>query len=146
MAEEKKGFFKGLLDKLAGTDETSLPSADDFPPPETGNTAEQKKPGLFERLRKGLAKTHESLVGRIDQLLLGKKEIDAETLEELEEILITADIGVSCTVDLVRTLEERLKRNELQDGEALRKFLKEEILARLSLNAAPWILTLPSPL
>ena len=92
----------------------------------------EKKPGFFERLKRGLSKTSESLVGRIDALLLGKKKIDADTLEELEEILITADLGVPATVDLIRTLEQRLKRNELQDGEALKKTLKEELVARLS--------------
>ena len=91
-----------------------------------------QKPGFFERLKRGLSKTSESLVGRIDALLLGRKQIDADTLEELEEILISADLGVSATVDLVRTLEQRLKRNELQDGEMLKKALKEELIARLS--------------
>jgi fused signal recognition particle receptor len=70
-------------------------------------------------------------VGRIDTLILGKKEIDADTLEELEEILITADLGVTTAVELIRTLEQRLKRDELKDGETLKRALKEEILARL---------------
>ena len=75
-------------------------------------------------------------MAKIDTLLLGKKQIDADTLEELEEILITADMGVKTTVELVRTLEQRLNRNELQDGEALKKALKEEILHRLSQHAS----------
>jgi fused signal recognition particle receptor len=86
----------------------------------------------LERLKSGLKKTKDGLVGRIDALMLGKKEIDADTLEELEEILITSDIGVKTTVELIRTLEQRLGRNELKDGEALRSALKEEILARLT--------------
>ena len=68
--------------------------------------------------------------------MLGKKEIDADTLEELEEILITSDIGVKTTVELVRTLEQRLGRNELKNGEALRNALKEEILQRLNAHHA----------
>ena len=56
----------------------------------------------------------------IDTLLLGKKQVDASTLEELEEILITADMGVATTVELIRVLEQRLKRDELKDAEALR--------------------------
>jgi fused signal recognition particle receptor len=56
--------------------------------------AEQAKPSFFERLKRSLSKTHESIVGRMDTLLLGKKQIDTDTLEELEEILITADLGV----------------------------------------------------
>lgn len=125
MSEEKKSFFKSFVDKFTG----NTP-----PPPAEESTDYQEAPaktGFFERLKKGLSKTHESLVGRIDTLLLGKKKVDAETLEELEEILVTADIGLSTTVDLVRSLEQRLKRNELQDGDALKAALKEEMLVRL---------------
>lgn len=129
MSEEKKGFFRGLMDKLSGSQDVSVTE-------EQPAGKEEARPGLFERLKSGLAKTHESLVGRIDTLLLGKKEIDADTLEELEEILITADLGVATTVDLIKTLEQKLKRNELQDGEALRLALKGEILARVSRSAA----------
>ncbi len=120
--EEKK---TGLFTKLFG-------GSDD----EAAETTE-KKPGFFERLKRGLSKTSESLVGRIDALLLGKKKIDADTLEELEEILITADMGVPATVDLIRTLEQKLKRNELQDGEMLKKTLKEELITRLSHERQP---------
>ncbi|MDK9718889.1 MAG: signal recognition particle-docking protein FtsY, partial [Trichlorobacter sp.] len=70
-------------------------------------------------------------------LVLGKKEIDADTLEELEEILITSDIGVKTTVELIRSLEQRLSRNELKDGAALREALKEELLTRLLAHHAP---------
>jgi len=76
---------------------------------------------------------------------LGKKQIDTDTLEELEEILITADLGVKTTVDLVRTLEQRLKRAELQDGAALKAALKEEILVRLKANCSPLVVTGKKP-
>jgi fused signal recognition particle receptor len=82
-----------------------------------------------------LSKTHETIVGRIDTLLLGKKQIDSETLEELEEILISADLGVATSNELIRILEQRLKRDELRDGTALKKALKEEMLARLVQDA-----------
>ena len=114
--EKKAGIFAKLFG--SGDDETAEPV--------------EKKPGFLERLKRGLSKTSESLVGRIDALLLGNKKIDADTLDELEEILITADLGVPATVDLIRTLEQRLKRNELQDGAMLRKALKEELVTRLS--------------
>lgn len=158
MAEEKKGFFKSFVDKFTGT--VSQPSAEELadspekqtkpgfferltgsvPPTPVEGLADshdkQAKPGFFERLKKGLSKTHESLVGRIDTLLLGKKKIDAETLEELEEILVTADIGLATTVELVASLEQRLKRNELQDGEAVKNALKDEMLARLEATSS----------
>ncbi len=93
--------------------------------------------GLFERLKAGLKRTADGLVGRIDTLVLGKKTIDGETLEELEEILITSDIGVKTALELVRSLEQRLSRNELKDGEALRAALKEELLAKLLVHHRP---------
>lgn len=136
----EKGFFKGLMEKLTGT-ETPVVSEENPP----GIEPAESSRGFFERLKKGLSKTHESLIGRIDALILGKKEIDAGTLEELEEILITADIGVQTTVELIRTLEQRLKRKELQDGSALKAALKEEILARLARHAAPLDTTAASP-
>lgn len=126
MPEEKKSFFKGLMGKITGP----APATDDAVI--SRETDPSTSSGFFERLKKGLSRTHANLIGRIDSLVLGKKQIDADTLEELEEILIAADIGVTTAVELIRTLEQRLKRNELQDGEALKRALKEEILARLS--------------
>ncbi|GAW68940.1 cell division protein FtsY [Geoanaerobacter pelophilus] len=208
MAEENKGFFKGLLKKLGvGPVEEPAPSENEarqegepgqapeseelqapVPPPQQEQVApaapseapapaepsrspwveppapaprpawhepavavqplsepETVKPSFFERLKKSLSKTHESIVGRMDTLLLGKKQIDTDTLEELEEILITADLGVKTTVDLIRTLEQRLKRDELQDGDALKKALKEEIQLRLMAHAAPLVVTDKKP-
>jgi fused signal recognition particle receptor len=139
MSEQvKKGFFRGLMDKLGGVplpDEVAAEAVEEPARQREPAVSVQEKPkgeaGFFERLKQGLKRTKEGLVGRIDTLVLGRKEIDADTLEELEEILITSDIGVKTTVELIRTLESRLGRNELKDGEALRATLKEEILARL---------------
>ena len=139
-AQEKKGFFRGLIDKIAGAESPEVPVATEkisVSEPAPGAAETQTKPSFFERLKSGLKKTKDGLVGRIDALVLGKKSIDAETLEELEEILITSDIGVKTTVELIRTLEQRLGRNELKDGEALRGALKEEILARLVAHHKP---------
>ncbi|MRR34833.1 signal recognition particle-docking protein FtsY, partial [bacterium] len=150
MAEEKKGFFKGLWNKIAGAESSEEIAAPEQEPEKVERPApieqpEESKPGLFERLRQGLSKTRDSFVGKIDRLVLGKKEIDADTLEELEEILITADIGVQTTVELIRTLEERLSRNELKDGAALRETLKQEILKRLSRDVCPLAVDSASP-
>ncbi|HZV80672.1 MAG TPA: signal recognition particle-docking protein FtsY [Geobacteraceae bacterium] len=145
MMSEKKGFFGSLMDKLTGTGrEDEQPANETEAGPAAGVAAispqvvqEKPRSGFFERLKQGLSKTSESLVGRIDRLLLGKKEIDADTLEELEEILISADIGVATTVELIRGLEQRLKRDELRDGEALRRALRDDILARMEPYALP---------
>jgi len=65
----------------------------------------------------------------VDQLFLGKKEIDAELLENLEEILITADLGVNTTMDLLDDVRTRVSRRELNDPPALKQALKEKILS-----------------
>jgi fused signal recognition particle receptor len=84
--------------------------------------------GLFTRLQQGLAKTRASFVSRVDDLFLGKKEIDAELLDELEEILITADLGVNTTLDLLDEIRSRVSRKELRDPQALKLALKERII------------------
>ncbi|GFO66232.1 signal recognition particle-docking protein FtsY [Geomonas paludis] len=114
-------------------------------PAPVSEPVEQAKPSFFDRLKRSLSKTHETIIGRVDTLLLGKKQIDTDTLEELEEILITADLGVKTTVDLIRTLEQRLKRDELQDGAALKRALKEEIQLRLLEHHAPLVVTDKKP-
>jgi fused signal recognition particle receptor len=92
---------------------------------------------LLERMRAGLAKTQTSLVGRIDALLGAGKKVDADLLEELEEILITADLGMKTTQELMRSLEKRFAGTDAATPEALRRALQEEIGVRLRLEAAP---------
>ena len=89
--------------------------------------AQQK--GLFRRLQEGLKKTRESFVSRVDNLFLGRKEIDAELLDELEEILITADLGVETTLDLLDEIRQKVSRKELKDPQALKLALKEKIFS-----------------
>ncbi|MEN8258609.1 MAG: signal recognition particle-docking protein FtsY [Thermodesulfobacteriota bacterium] len=82
---------------------------------------------LFKRLTKGLEKTRGNLVERVDELFLGKKVIDPELLDDLEEILITADLGVETTMDLVDDARDKVSRNELADPQALKVVLKNRI-------------------
>ncbi|OHB31498.1 MAG: signal recognition particle-docking protein FtsY [Desulfuromonadaceae bacterium GWC2_58_13] len=91
---------------------------------------------LFERMRAGLSKTQNALVGRIDALLRGSKKIDADLLESLEEILITADFGMQTTQELIQSLQQRVARDDIS-ADALRHALQEEIRQRLKLEAAP---------
>lgn len=128
---ENRGFFGNLFNKIAGG------APDEELPRKAPAEQEKPKSSFFERLKQGLSKTSDALVGGIDRLLLGRKEIDADTLEELEEILISADIGVTTTVELVRGLQQKLKRDELKDGDALRRALKEDILAKIAPYAIP---------
>jgi len=87
--------------------------------------------GLFSRLREGLSKTRSGFAGRLDQLILGKKEINGDLLEELEEILFTSDLGVATTQELIEGVQAALARKELESPEKLKGALKGLILGFL---------------
>jgi len=94
--------------------------------------ASDKPSGLFASLRQRLSKTRENLSGGLADLLLGKKQIDDEMLEQLEDQLLMADVGMQATRKITSSLTESLKRNQLGDSETLIGALKStmsEILA-----------------
>lgn len=93
---------------------------------------ESSRPGLFARLRQGLARTRERLGGGIADLLLGRRSIDTLTVEEIETLLLGADAGVEATTALVDDLNARLARHELADGAAVLAALKERMVALLA--------------
>ena len=109
--------------------------------------AEPRK-GLFRRFRERLSRSREALAGGLDRVFAGRKEVDAALLEELEELLITADLGVETTLHLVQALQDRLKRRELADVERLKAALREEMLnilqgpPPLERTARPWVVLL----
>jgi fused signal recognition particle receptor len=106
--------------------------------------AEEKK-GFFQRLKQGLFKTHQGLVSKIDQLIAGKKKIDDDLLAELEEILITSDIGVKTTQELLHNVAVKVQRKELEDAELLKKNLQEQMLHILSQQENPLNLSTARP-
>ena len=93
----------------------------------TAPKKETKKDSLFSRLSNRLGKTKESFTYQMDALFLGKKEIDADLLDSLEEILITADLGVETAEELVSYARKKVKRKELSDPNALKDIVKEQI-------------------
>jgi len=97
-------------------------------------SAEQapKKEGFFKRLKNRLSKTRSNLTDGMANLLLGKKQIDDELLEELETLLITADVGVDATSRIIDDLTGRVRRNELSDPAALSEILKQQLAGLLS--------------
>jgi len=100
--------------------------------------------GLFGRLREGLSKTRESLLGRVEALFQGHPRIDEEFLESLEEILIAADFGMPVTQELVTVLRRRVKQERDADPGRLRDMLVEEIGHRLQ-AVQPWELPAVRP-
>lgn len=97
-----------------------------------------KSPGFLKRLTSGLAKTRENLSGGLEKIFLGKNKIDAHLLEELEELLITADIGFQTTVDLIGAVSKT--SSAISSAKQLKAVLKNEIVSILE---APSALILP---
>ena len=93
---------------------------------------------LFQRMRSGLTKTRSSLVGRVDALIGSSGKLDEDFLEELEEILITADFGIKATQELVQALAGRLKEVNEGDSSQLHKIMGEEIRKRLKGGPTDW--------
>ncbi len=87
-----------------------------------------------ESLDKGLSKTKESLFSRLGRVLTGRSKVDAEVLDELEEILIQSDVGVSTTIRIIERIEKRVSREKYTGTEELNHILKEEIASLLQEN------------
>lgn len=81
---------------------------------------------FFSKLKQGLQKTRQGFIGKIEQLITGRK-IDEELFEELEELLITSDVGVRTALDLVEELREDARQQKLSSGDELRGLLKDKL-------------------
>jgi fused signal recognition particle receptor len=97
----------------------------------------QDKRGLFSRLIQGLTRTRSGLTTGLADLALGKKSIDDELLEDIETLLLTADVGVEATQRIITDLTNRVSRKELKDSEALLSALKADMTAILTPCDAP---------
>jgi fused signal recognition particle receptor len=95
---------------------------------------------FFQRLKQSLSKTTAKLSEGIGNLFLGKKEIDAETLEQLETHLLSADVGVQATAKIIDTLTQQVARRELADSEALMSRLKTLLVEILQPSEKPLII------
>lgn len=80
------------------------------------------------RFRRAVAATRESLSEKLDTVFAGRKQIDDELLDQLEEVLIAADIGVPTTLHILETVRRGIARNQINDLEALKKAIKDELL------------------
>jgi fused signal recognition particle receptor len=87
-----------------------------------------------ETLDKGLEKTKTSIFDKISRVIVGKSKVDEEVLDELEEILISSDVGVETTVKIIRRIEARVNRDKYTNVEELDSILREEVAALLSEN------------
>ena len=101
--------------------------------------------GLWGRLKQGMTRTREGLTDGLATLVSGKKKIDDEVLEELETRLLSADVGIELTMEIIDALQARLKRNQLDDVDQLLAALREELLNALAPVSQPMALYPASP-
>jgi fused signal recognition particle receptor len=97
----------------------------------------EQEPTLHEKLTSGVQKTREGLVTRIEDVISGRKQIDADLLEELEYTLISADIGVTTTNEILERIRERVDRKLVGDSGELRGLIREYLLEVLQANDRP---------
>ena len=83
--------------------------------------------GFFDKLKKGLTKTRETITEKIEKLVIGYADIDDDLLDELEEILIMADVGVNTTDNLMEAVRKGIKKKEINSPEDLKPFLAKKI-------------------
>lgn len=96
-----------------------------------------QEPNLLDKLKAGIQKTRAGLVDRVEDLVSGKKEIDAALLEELEYTLITADIGVRTTTEILEQIRLRVDRKLINDSAELKQLIREHLLEALQATDRP---------
>jgi len=93
--------------------------------------------GLFDKLKAGLTKTRDALTKNLDQLVFGKRELNPALYDELEDLMISADMGPQFTFDLIEDVKQRVKRKELSDASQIKKVLQERMIAILRKMETP---------
>lgn len=112
----------------------SAPSSEKAPEPAQPEPAlaESAESGFVGRFRRAIASTRENLSTRLEDAVKGKKQIDAATLEELEEMLIGADIGVQTTLEIIEDVRRQVDRQALQDVDELKRVIRDHLLKILA--------------
>src|SRR5262245_64385048 len=99
-----------------------------------GNKKETTEPSVFEKIKSAVRQTQENFTERVQDLVVGRKEIDPEMLDELEAIMIGADIGVMTTQEILDSIRDQVSRKTLEDPSQLRSAIKAELRKILSVN------------
>ncbi len=120
--------------------------AEDSKPDEKSDEDSVEEDGVsfWQKLKAGLSKTKKALFGQIDELLKNFVKVDEEMLEELEELLITADVGVTATAQIIDMLRDRIKDGRLKEKEQVLDSLKEIISEMIGENEPLRLDTVPS--
>ncbi|NLN60245.1 MAG: signal recognition particle-docking protein FtsY [Deltaproteobacteria bacterium] len=96
--------------------------------------------GFFDRLKNGLSKTRKFLLKNVDEVILGEKKISPELFEELEEVLIAADVGPAFTYELIERMKDEVTRKDLSRADLLRQVLKDTMADILKKSEAPLLI------
>jgi len=97
-----------------------------------GSLEEEKKPSFLDRMKQAVTRTRENLTDRIEEVVAFTKEIDRNTLDDLEATLIGADLGTTTTQEVLEKLREKADRKQIKNVDELKRLLKEELLAILT--------------
>jgi fused signal recognition particle receptor len=100
-------------------------------------TPKKKEPTVLEKIKEAVQKTQENFTDRIQELVEGKKEIDPAMLDELEAIMIGADVGVTTTAEVLDAIRDQVSRRILADPAELRTAVKNELRRILTINYSP---------
>ena len=99
--------------------------------------SEEKKKGLFARLREGLSKTRGNMTEKVDDMVRENRKIDDDFYEELEDILLMADCGLKATTEIVDELKDRVKAGKVKDAAEAREMLKEIMVGQMDIPRPP---------
>src|SRR5205807_6610687 len=97
-----------------------------------GSLDEKQKPSFIDRMTEAVTRTRENLSERIEEVVSLGKEIDRNTLDDLEATLIGADLGTTTTHEILQHLREKADRKQIKNVDELKRLLKEELLAILT--------------
>ena len=92
-----------------------------------GSLNEPEKKNIFDRMKDAVSRTRDSLGERIESVIALTREVDESTLEDLEMSLLASDIGVTTTTQIIDSLRERARRQQIRDGAELKDLLKEQL-------------------
>ena len=99
--------------------------------------SEEKKKGLFARLREGLSKTRGNMTDKVDEMVRENRKIDDDFYEELEDILLMADCGLKATTEIVDELKDRVKAGRVKDAAEAREMLKQIMVDQMDIPRPP---------
>lgn len=117
--------------------------APDMPPAE--EIVQENKIGIYTRIRNSLSKTRQHFAEGIGRMLLGRKTIDAALLEDLESMLISADLGIDTAQQIIEELSDSLARKQLHDGDAVFHALQQKMQSILNVRQQPFDIDAHSP-